>query len=83
VDAFVNLTWAGKSIDLNGAGMSLSTTAEAVFTGGCSTSGASACTMAGAFSGPHAERAALAYGVTFSSTTPTMVSGAAAFSKKP
>jgi len=83
VDAFVNLTWAGKSIDLNGAGMRLSTTAEAVFTGGCSTSGASACTMAGAFSGPHAERAALAYGVILTSTTPTTVSGAAAFSKRP
>jgi len=83
VDAFVDLTWAGKSVDLNGAGMRLSTTAEAIFTGVCSTSGASACSMAGAFSGPHAERAALAYGVTFTSTTPTMVSGAAAFSKKP
>jgi FecR-like protein len=83
VDAFVNLTWSGKSIDLNGAGMKLSATAEAIFTGVCSTSGASACSMAGAFSGPHAERAALAYGVTFTSTTPAMVSGAAAFSKKP
>jgi hypothetical protein len=82
VDAFVNLTLAGKSIDLSGAGMKLSTTAtqEAVFTGVCSTSGG-ACSMAGAFSGPHAERAALAYGVTFTSTT--TVSGAAAFSKLP
>ncbi len=84
VDAFVNLTLAGKSIDLNGAGMTLSKTAEAVFTGGCSTS-AGACSMAGAFSGPHAERAALAYGVTLTSTTQTTttVSGAAAFSKLP
>jgi len=83
VDASVNLTLAGNSIDLNGAGMKLSTTAGAVFTGVCSTSGG-ACSMAGAFSGPHAERAALAYGVTFTSTTQiTTVSGAAAFSKLP
>lgn len=85
VDAFVNLTWAGKSIDLNGAGMTFSKTAEAIFTGVCSTSGASSCSMAGAFSGPHAERAALAYGVTFTTTTQTttQLSGAAAFSKLP
>jgi hypothetical protein len=83
VDASVNLTLAGNAIDLNGAAMKLSTTAGAVFTGVCSTSGG-ACSMAGAFSGPHAERAALAYGVTFTSTTQiTTVSGAAAFSKLP
>jgi len=77
-------TLAEKVIDMKGEGMTLSTTtAGAIFTGACSTSGASACSMAGAFSGPHAERAALAYGVTLTSTTPTTVSGAAAFSKLP